>query len=42
MPSQLVGARVGSNVTLKCKVEASPKAINYWMTGDPSDMLLNG
>ncbi|XP_066942289.1 neurotrimin-like isoform X2 [Macrobrachium rosenbergii] len=27
---QLVGAPVGTNVTLECEVEASPKSINYW------------
>ncbi|XP_064084955.1 neurotrimin-like isoform X1 [Macrobrachium nipponense] len=27
---QLVGAPIGTNVTLECEVEASPKSINYW------------
>lgn len=30
VPNQLVGAPTGTNVTLVCLVEASPKAINYW------------
>lgn len=30
VPNQLVGAPIGTNVTLVCHVEASPKAINYW------------
>lgn len=30
VPNQLVGAPIGSDVTLHCHVEASPKAINYW------------
>ena len=28
--NQLVGAPLGSNITLDCLVEASPKPINYW------------
>ena len=30
VPNQLVGAPMGTDVTLSCKVEASPKPINYW------------
>lgn len=30
VPNQLVGAPSGTDVTLHCSVEASPKAINYW------------
>lgn len=30
VPNQLVGAPSGTDVTLQCHVEASPKAINYW------------
>ncbi|KAG7171742.1 Lachesin-like 16 [Homarus americanus] len=29
-PNQLVGAPPGTNVTLECEVEASPKSINFW------------
>ena len=28
--NQLIGAPIGSNITLDCLVEASPKPINYW------------
>lgn len=31
VPNQLVGAPLGTDVTLECMVEASPKSINYWM-----------
>lgn len=30
VPNQLVGAPLGTDVTIICNVEASPKAINYW------------
>ncbi|KAF4532668.1 hypothetical protein B566_EDAN002903, partial [Ephemera danica] len=30
VPNQLVGTPTGTDVTLQCHVEASPKAINYW------------
>uniref|UniRef100_A0A0A9X7J6 Lachesin n=3 Tax=Lygus hesperus TaxID=30085 RepID=A0A0A9X7J6_LYGHE len=30
VPNQLVGTPGGTDVTLQCHVEASPKAINYW------------
>lgn len=30
MHNQLIGAPIGSNITLDCLVEASPKPINYW------------
>ncbi|ROT85638.1 putative lachesin-like [Penaeus vannamei] len=30
IPNQLVGAPPGTNVTLECEVEASPKSINFW------------
>ena len=38
---QLHGVGLGADVTIKCKVEAHPTAINYWMR-DQSEMLLNG
>ncbi|KAG8333229.1 hypothetical protein J6590_005987 [Homalodisca vitripennis] len=31
VPNQLVGAPTGTDVTLECYVEASPKSINYWV-----------
>ena len=30
VPNQLVGAPLGTDVTLECLVEASPRSINYW------------
>ena len=40
VPNQLVGAPVGSDVTLHCNVEASPKAINYWTRESGKSSLL--
>ncbi|CAB3360598.1 Hypothetical predicted protein [Cloeon dipterum] len=31
VPNQLVGAPLGTDVTLECHVEASPRSINYWV-----------
>uniref|UniRef100_A0AAG5DW14 Ig-like domain-containing protein n=1 Tax=Anopheles atroparvus TaxID=41427 RepID=A0AAG5DW14_ANOAO len=31
VPNQLVGAPLGTDVTIECQVEASPKSINYWV-----------
>ncbi|CAG2056760.1 unnamed protein product [Timema podura] len=31
VPNQLVGAPLGTDVTIECYVEASPKSINYWI-----------
>lgn len=39
VPNQLVGAPTGTDVTLQCHVEASPKAINYW-TRDSGTVFL--
>ncbi|XP_014488800.1 PREDICTED: lachesin-like [Dinoponera quadriceps] len=39
VPNQLVGAPTGTNVTLVCHVEASPKAINYW-TRESGEMII--
>ncbi|XP_057323145.1 lachesin-like isoform X2 [Microplitis mediator] len=39
VPNQLVGAPAGTNVTLVCQVEASPKAINYW-TRETGEMII--
>ncbi|XP_063929274.1 lachesin-like isoform X2 [Zophobas morio] len=39
VPNQLVGAPLGSDVTLECNVEASPKAINYWVR-ENGDMVV--
>ncbi|XP_065225680.1 lachesin-like isoform X2 [Planococcus citri] len=37
--NQLVGAPVGTDVTIDCQTEAHPRAISYWMFGD--GMLLS-
>ncbi|XP_023719038.1 lachesin-like, partial [Cryptotermes secundus] len=39
VPNQLVGAPKGTDVTLQCHVEASPKAINYW-TRESGEMII--
>lgn len=31
VPNQLVGAPLGTDVSIECLVEASPKSINYWV-----------
>lgn len=31
VPNQLVGAPLGTDVTLECILEAFPKAISYWI-----------
>lgn len=31
VPNQLVGAPLGTDVTIECYVESSPKSINYWV-----------
>jgi hypothetical protein len=41
VPNQLYGVGPGTDVTVKCKVEAHPSAINYWMKDD-NEMLLDG
>lgn len=37
--NQLVGAPLGTDVTIDCQTEAHPRAISYWMFGD--GMLLS-
>ena len=39
VPNQLVGAPVGTDVTLICNAEASPKAINYWQRENGESVL---
>ena len=31
VPNQLVGAPLGTDVTIECNTEAYPKAISYWV-----------
>lgn len=45
LPNQLLGAPLGTNVELKCYVEAFPNTINYWVKNRPGmedEMLLEG
>ena len=39
IPNQLVGAPVGTDVTLECHTDSSPKAIAYWIFDN--NMVLN-
>ncbi|KAJ8984416.1 hypothetical protein NQ317_012479 [Molorchus minor] len=43
VPNQLVGAPLGTDVTLECNVEAYPKSINYWVrdTGEYLQYIRN-
>ncbi|XP_068622755.1 limbic system-associated membrane protein [Battus philenor] len=41
VPNQLLGAPLGTNVKLKCYVEAYPNTINYWIK-NRGEMLLDG
>ncbi|GAB0095805.1 neuronal growth regulator 1 isoform X1 [Sergentomyia squamirostris] len=41
VPNQLVGAPYGTDVTLICNVEASPKAINYWQRENGEMIITN-
>ncbi|KAM8720421.1 hypothetical protein ACLKA7_006466 [Drosophila subpalustris] len=40
VPNQLVGAPLGTDVTIECHVEASPKSINYWIK-DTGEMIVS-
>ncbi|XP_059616919.1 lachesin [Phlebotomus argentipes] len=40
VPNQLVGAPLGTDVTIECHVEASPKSINYWIR-DTGEMIVS-
>ncbi|CAG9762812.1 unnamed protein product [Ceutorhynchus assimilis] len=40
VPNQLVGAPLGTDVTLECYVEAFPKSINYWVR-DTGEMVIS-
>ena len=42
VPSQLEGVRLGSNVTLRCKSEAFPASINYWVRGQRAETVTSG
>ncbi|XP_065081881.1 lachesin [Ochlerotatus camptorhynchus] len=40
VPNQLVGAPLGTDVSIECLVEASPKSINYWVK-DTGEMIVS-
>ncbi|XP_063548659.1 lachesin-like [Cydia strobilella] len=40
VPNQLVGAPLGTDVSLECYVESSPKSINYWVR-DSNEMVIS-
>ncbi|XP_039431683.1 lachesin [Culex pipiens pallens] len=40
VPNQLVGAPLGTDVSIECQVEASPKSINYWVK-DTGEMIVS-
>ncbi|CAL1266169.1 unnamed protein product [Larinioides sclopetarius] len=42
IPNQLVGARLGGNVTLECYTEAYPESMNYWTRPPNNDIVSNG
>ncbi|GFV02766.1 hypothetical protein TNCV_1452721 [Trichonephila clavipes] len=41
VPNQLIGASLGSNVTLECNSDGYPEPINYWLRHE-SEMIFNG
>ncbi|XP_071544091.1 lachesin-like [Panulirus ornatus] len=40
VPNQLIGSPYGSDVTLECKVEASPKPVTFWQNSQ-GEMLMS-
>ncbi|XP_065567123.1 lachesin-like isoform X2 [Artemia franciscana] len=42
VPDQLIGAIVGTEVTLECRTEAWPRPIIYWIRGSQDSYLLPG
>lgn len=40
VPNQLVGAPLGTHVLLECIIQASPKAISYWIK-DTGEMIVS-
>ncbi|CAG9581300.1 unnamed protein product [Danaus chrysippus] len=40
IPNQIVGAPLGTDVTLECYVESSPRSINYWIK-DTNEMVIS-
>ena len=44
VPNQLVGAPLGTDVTIECVIEAFPKAITYWQKAldNKEKIIMNG
>ena len=42
VPSQLEGVQLGGNVTLRCRSEAFPASINYWVKGEREETVSSG
>ncbi|CAL4139564.1 unnamed protein product, partial [Meganyctiphanes norvegica] len=42
IPNQLLGIPQGSDVTLECNIEASPRSVNYWTDANNSMVLSSG
>lgn len=41
IPNQLVGAAVGSDVTLDCNLESHPRSVTYWTRDNGGVMILS-
>lgn len=41
IPNQLVGAAIGSDVTLDCNLESHPKSVTYWTRDGGGVMILS-
>lgn len=41
IPTKVAPARLGKSLTLECRSEAYPKAVNYWTKGN-GDIIANG
>ncbi|XP_045586284.1 lachesin [Procambarus clarkii] len=42
VPNQLIGSPYGSDVTLECKVEASPKPVTFWQNSQGEMLMSSG
>jgi Immunoglobulin I-set domain len=41
VPNQLIWSSVGSNLTMECFIEASPRSMNFWVKG-AGELILSG
>ena len=41
VPNQLIWSTVGSNLTMECFIEASPRSMNFWVKG-AGELILSG